>query len=52
VGFALTNDQYLIIISRLRELCNELKKHEKLVDEQTKAIKENTEVLKEILKNI
>lgn len=48
----MTNDQYLIIISRLRELCNELKEYRKLADEQTKAIKENTEILKEILKKL
>lgn len=48
----MTNDQFLSIISRLRELSYELKEYRKLVDEQTKAIKENTKVQKDLLEKI
>lgn len=45
----MTSDQYFVLISRIKEVCSELKKTQKFLNEQTEAIEKNTRIQEKIL---
>lgn len=48
----MTSDQYFVLISKIREVCFELKKTQKCLNMQTEAIEKNTEIQEKILSKL
>lgn len=45
----MTSDQYFVLISKIREVCFELKETQKCLKEQTEANEKNTRIQEKIL---
>ena len=48
----MTSDQYFVLISKIREVCFELKETQKCLNMQTEVIKKNTRIQEKILSKL
>ena len=48
----MTSDQYFVLISKIREVCFELKETQNCLKKQTEAIEKNTEIQEKILSKL